>query len=290
MCYNFHSKYLGGDYMKKSVVALGLMSALLLAGCSNGNASTSNNDNNTKSSSVAKKDKAVSYQDLTSNKKKNVKFNVTKDKDEDDNSADLSLTIKNNTNKDIKFNQAKFSLMADGDKKAISEKTGTIVVRAGHKGTIDELFDDVSTDVLNSTNLSIQYLNSDNVVAKPDLAEKNETSDNTQNVNNNNDQTNTNTNSTQTNDSTNTDNSAQQQTDNRVVKRADQAEDLFRRAYGDWAGGLSVQQADGGWQVTQDGDPAGFVDNDGNITASNGTTTSYQDMLTAPQNGGPVKP
>lgn len=276
--------------MKKSVVALGLMSVLLLAGCSNGNASTSNNDNNTKSSNVAKEDKAVSYQDLSSSNKKNVKFNVTKDKDEDDNNADLSLTIKNNTKKDVKFNQAKFSLVADGDKKATSEKKGTIVVRAGHKGTIDELFEDVSTDVLNSTNLSIQYLNSDNVVAKPDLAEKTTTDDNEQNVNNNDNQANANANNDQASNAANSDTSSQQQTDNRVVKRADQAEDLFRRAYGDWAGGLSVQQADGGWQVTQNGDPAGFVDNDGNITASNGTSTSYQDMLTAPQNGGPVKP
>lgn len=263
------------------------MSFLLLAGC--GNTNSSSNTKNSSQTKVSKVKTAPAYQDLSKKTQKQVKFDVTKD----DDNADLSITINNKSKQDVKFNQAKFSLLDNGDKKKSSNKKGMLTVKAGEQATISAIFKDISTDVLGSSDLSIQYLNSKNIIARPDFSDdvaqssqddqapSNQTSaSNTQNQSQSQDQT---------QDQTQSDTTQASADDNAVVKRADQAEDLYRRTNGDWTGGVSVEKADGGWQVYEDGNAVAFVDNAGNVSSKNGTTT-YDETLNAQQNGGPVQP
>lgn len=282
--------------MKKSLFVVGLVSLLVLTGCSTNNNSESKTSNSD-TEKVSKTDSAKGYQKLGDKDKKNVKFKVTKDNDKDDQDNELSLTINNKTKKDIKFNLAKFSLMSGSDKKASSEKEGTLTVKAGQKKIIDELFEDVSNDVLNGGNLSIQYLNSDNIVAQVDLGEKAATSQpdtdaNTSTDTSNQNNTTANTNNDQnanTDQSSNTDNSATQADSNAIVKRADQADDLYRRSNGDFSAGLNWTKVDGGWQGTGEDGGSAFVSDSGDVTA-HGNTTTYSTIVNAAQNGGPVKP
>lgn len=272
--------------MKKSVIVVGLMSALLLAGCSSNNSSSSNSNGN---SSISKSESSTAYQKLSSNDKKNVEFKVTKDGsdgDDEDSDFDLSMKITNKTKKTIKFDKSKFNLLINGEKKASSDEKGTLVIKPGEHSTIKEIFEDVSGSILKSSGLTIQYLNGNNVVATPDLSsgikagssdydddvDDDDTDDQTSNVSSN----------------SSDDDSGQ------VVKRADQAEDLYRRVNGDWGAGIAVTQTSGGWQITQDGDDAGFVSNSGDVQSiQNGgqvVNTSYDEILHMQQNGGPVKP
>lgn len=273
--------------MKKSIILMGIISAMLLTGCSS-NSSSSNSANDPANVSGSTSN---AYQKLSQQDKKHVKFSF-KLTQEDKNKYSVNMTVKNNSSKNISLKYADFSLIR-GDETIKSDKKGTTTLSHGQAITINQLFTKVSTTTLSNGQVKIQYLNSDNIVAKPDFSDQINVDDSDdQDSSDTNTSSNSSSQTTSSNDDSQSDNSndsSSQQSD-QVVKRADQAEDLYRRANGDWAGGLSVEQANGGWTILQDGNPSGFVDNAGNITNSHGFTTTYDEILHAQQNGGPVKP
>ncbi|KRL67228.1 hypothetical protein [Companilactobacillus versmoldensis] len=270
--------------MKKSLFVVGLASLLVLTGCSTNNGSSSKTSNSD-TEKVSKVDSAKAYQKLSDNDKKDVKFEVKKDNDKDN---DLTLTIRNNTKKDVKFNQAKFSLMQGDTKKASSVKKGSLIIKAGQEKVVDELFEDISDDILNDGNLNLQYMNGDNVVAQIDLGEKPANSATSQpdtNTDTNqapsNVQTDTSADNTQTTDSSNdtTDQpTASQDTSNRVVNSPEQAIQMYKTSNGDQSdsSGWTATEGNGGFTINTDSGTA-FVSYNGDVTGSNGGTKSYSD-------------
>lgn len=275
------SKHYGGIHMKKSLIALVSVSLLVLAGCG---ANNSNSNSNSSSSQTSVKKENTAYQKLNASDKKKIKFDLSSTKDKDDNNYDISMTIRNKSKKNISFDPTQFSLLVDGVQRATSDEDDKVTVKAGQQITIDELFEDVAADVLNSDNITVEYINKKNIVAKPSF---NITTDSSTDESSASTDTNS---SQQENASTSSTNQAPQ--DNRVVKRADQAVDLFRRATGSWGGYVDATETNGGWQInnTDTGDSIGFVSYSGDTTADSNGTTTYDEMLHAEQNGGPVKP
>ncbi|MCH4009413.1 hypothetical protein [Companilactobacillus sp.] len=273
--------------MKKSIILMGIISAMLLAGCSS-NSSSSNSANDPANVSGSTSN---AYQKLSQQDKKQVKFSF-KLTQEDKNKYSVNMTVKNNSSKNISLKYADFSLIR-GDETIKSDKKGTTTLSHGQAITINQLFTKVSTTTLSNGQVKIQYLNSDNIVAKPDFSDQINVDDSDdQDSSDTNASSNSSSQTTSSNDDSQSDNSSDstsQQSD-QVVKRADQAEDLYRRATGTWSGGLTVQKTSGGWNMIWDTGANGYVDNNGNVTSSQGVTTTYDEMLHAQQNGGPVKP
>lgn len=270
--------------MKKSLVALVSISLLVLGGCGANNSSSNSSSSN---SQTSVKKTNMAYQKLNSSDKKKIKFDLSSVKDKDDNNYDVSMTIKNKSKKNVSFDPTQFSLLVDGVQRATSDEDDKVTVKAGQQITIDELFEDVSADVLNGNNITVEYINKKNIVAKPSFnittdSSSDESTDTTNTTDaNSNDQEKASTSST-----------SQAPQDDRVVKRADQAVDLFRRATGSFGGYVSATETNGGWQITDSdsGDSLGFVSYAGDTTADSNGTTTYDEMLHAEQNGGPVKP
>ncbi|WP_125769109.1 hypothetical protein [Companilactobacillus furfuricola] len=152
--------------MKKTLLALTAASVLVLTGCGTNN-SSSNSSNSSQQSSTQKQDTVVEYQDLSKSDKKLVKFDLSTSKDNDDTDYDVSMTIKNNTKKAISFDPMQFNLLVAGVQTATSDEDDKVTVKAGQQATIDELFEDVTADTLNSGKLTVEYIDSKNIVAKP---------------------------------------------------------------------------------------------------------------------------
>ncbi|WP_125769112.1 hypothetical protein [Companilactobacillus furfuricola] len=268
--------------MKKSLVALVSVSLLVLAGCGANNSSSNSSSSSSSQTSVKKEN--TDYQKLSSSDKKKIKFDLTSVKDKDDNNYDVSMTINNKSKKNVSFDPTQFSLLVDGVQRATSDEDDKVTVKAVQQITIDELFEDVSADVLNGENITVEYINKKNIVAKPSFnITTDSASDETAETTNS-------SNDSQETAATSSTNQAPQ--DNRVVKRADQAADLFRRATGSWGGYIDATETNGGWQIndTDSGESIGFVSYAGDTTADSNGTTTYDEMLHAEQNGGPVKP
>lgn len=267
--------------MKKSLVALVSVSLLVLAGCGANNSSSNSSSSNSQTS--VKKDNTA-YQKLSSSDKKKLKFDLTSTKDKDDNNYEVSMTIKNKSKKNVSFDPTQFSLLVDGVQRATSDEDDKVTVKAGQQITIDELFEDVSADVLNGENITVEYINKKNIVAKPSFKITTDSaSDETAETTNN---------GSDDQETAATSSTSQAPQDSRIVKRADQAEDLYRRATGGWGGYLTVTETNGGWEITSTdtGEHVGFVSYAGDTTADSNGTTTYDEMLHAEQNGGPVKP
>lgn len=152
--------------MKKSLILSATMLTLLLSGC------TTNSSNQKESSSSSKTStrtvKTSYFQNLSNSAKRNVKFTFKLNQDDtEDNTADpvyvVSATIKNNTNKNIKFDQSKFICVLPSNK-IISDKTGTLTIKAGETKSINQLFQKMPEQGTLGDGY-IEYLNSDNKLA-----------------------------------------------------------------------------------------------------------------------------
>lgn len=157
-----------------ATAALGV-SLLTMAGCSNGGQSS------TKSSDNTEKATAVYYQNLSKSDKKNVKFEFKLSQDETkDNSADpvymVSMKVKNNSNKTIKFHEDKFIYVLPEDK-TLSKNDGTLTVKPDQTKNIDQLFDDIPEQGTLGDGV-IEYLNSSNKLAYAKFENNIATSDN----------------------------------------------------------------------------------------------------------------
>ncbi|MGY5269525.1 hypothetical protein [Lactiplantibacillus plantarum] len=152
--------------MKKSLILSATMLTLLLSGCTTN--SSSQKESNSSSKSSTRTVKTSYFQNLSSSAKRDVKFTFKLNQDDtEDNTADpvyvVSATIKNNTNKNIKFDQSKFICVLPSNK-IISDKTGTLTIKAGETKSINQLFQKMPEQGTLGDGY-IEYLNSDNKLA-----------------------------------------------------------------------------------------------------------------------------
>lgn len=142
------------------------MLTLLLSGCTTN--SSSQKESNSSSKTSTRTVKTSYFQNLSSSAKRDVKFTFKLNQDDtEDNTADpvyvVSATIKNNTNKNIKFDQSKFICVLPSNK-IISDKTGTLTIKAGETKSINQLFQKMPEQGTLGDGY-IEYLNSDNKLA-----------------------------------------------------------------------------------------------------------------------------
>ncbi|PNW61823.1 hypothetical protein ACZ99_16350 [Lactobacillus sp. ATCC 15578] len=152
--------------MKKSLILSATMLTLLLSGCTTNSSSQKETSSSSKTST--RTIKTSYFQNLSNSAKRNVKFTFKLNQDDtEDNTADpvyvVSATIKNNTNKNIKFDQSKFICVLLSNK-IISDKTGTLTIKAGETKSINQLFQKMPEQGTLG-NGYIEYLNSDNKLA-----------------------------------------------------------------------------------------------------------------------------
>lgn len=125
--------------------------------------------------------KPINYDQLSSSDQKNVHFKFTLSQDNTkDNTADpvyvVSMEVTNQTNKTIKFYKNKFVYLLPVGK-ILSSKTGTLTVKAGHKATVDQLFEDVPEQGTVGSGI-IEYLNSSHKLAYANFVNNIASSDN----------------------------------------------------------------------------------------------------------------
>ncbi|MCT4399086.1 hypothetical protein EFN70_10755 [Pediococcus ethanolidurans] len=150
--------------MKKSLILSATMLTLLLSGCTTNSSSQKESSSKTSTRTV----KTSYFQNLSNSAKRNVKFTFKLNQDDtEDNTADpvyvVSATIKNSTNKNIKFDQSKFICVLPSNK-IISDKTGTLTIKAGETNSINQLFQKMPEQGTLGDSY-IEYLNSDNKLA-----------------------------------------------------------------------------------------------------------------------------
>lgn len=153
--------------MKKSLILSATMLTLLLGGCTN-NSSSNQKESSSSPKSSTRTVKTSYFQNLSNSAKRNVKFTFKLNQDDtEDNTADpvyvVSATIKNSTNKNIKFDQSKFICVLPSNK-IISDKTGTLTIKAGETKSINQLFQKMPEQGTLGEGY-IEYLNSDNKLA-----------------------------------------------------------------------------------------------------------------------------
>ncbi|AKP67820.1 hypothetical protein [Companilactobacillus ginsenosidimutans] len=158
--------------MKKLGWIFTVMALLTIVGCSN-NSTKSTNDSQTKSTNTA----SVFYQNLNKQDKKNVRFTFSEDEDQTaDEIADpvyvVSMKVKNNSNKTIKFDQSKFILIASKTTKFTSAKTGTLTLKPGKQTTVNQLIENVGEQALVSDDSIFVYLNDSNKIGTANFANK----------------------------------------------------------------------------------------------------------------------
>lgn len=167
---------------RKNVIVLFLFLLFVLTGCSNKQykgilegpvISWIKNGNKEKASinykSQKQKNIKSSYYEYLSNfDKKKIKFIFKIKQDETkDNTIDpvflVSMIVKNNSNKKIKFDENKF-IYFTGDKKIFSKKRGILTVNPGKQKFIDNLFSNVAEQSTLGGG-AIVYLNKQNILA-----------------------------------------------------------------------------------------------------------------------------
>ncbi|AKP67667.1 hypothetical protein [Companilactobacillus ginsenosidimutans] len=258
--------------MKKLIWFVGMLSIVLLAGCSNNN-SNSSNDSATK---TTKTEEATAYQKLSSNAQKSIKFKVIKGEENSNKNYSLSLKIQNKGNKAVKFDKSKFMLTVDGVKKFSSSADGNVTVKAGNYLTVDDLFENVSAEKLDGVKVQIAYLNKDDVVASPKLetSSDNDTDSNSDDSAATTQDSNSDQNSGQDNSSAN----AAPDTSNRRIADTNAAADRFRRAHGDWtADDIQATDNGSGYTITVNGESGGTVGYNGDATDQDGNYSSQAD-------------
>lgn len=169
------------------------------------------------STSTANKVESIFYDALSSKEKKNVKFKFSHEQDEtQDNRADgvfvVSMKIKNQTNKIVKFDKSKFLIFVTEEVKTKSSKSGILKIKPGQTMSLHQIFENVPEQSLVGGGSKFLYLNKNNKLGDADFTiggnstseentneESNSTDQNVsaQNSNSNIDDTNNNTNATQ---------------------------------------------------------------------------------------------
>lgn len=150
---------------------------LTLAGCS------SHQQSAPKATHHTEKAATVYYQNLGQADKNKVKFEFSLSQDETKNSTDpvymVSMKIKNNSSKVIKFHKDKFVYVLPKDK-VLSSNHDTLTVQPGKTESVDQLFDNVPEDGTRGDGI-IEYLNSANKLAYAKFENNIATSDNLNN-------------------------------------------------------------------------------------------------------------
>ncbi|MQS53239.1 hypothetical protein [Companilactobacillus mishanensis] len=258
--------------MKKIIWLVGMLSIVLLAGCSN-NSSNGSKESTTK---TTKTESATAYQKLSGSEKTDIKFKIIKGEENSNNAYSLSMKIKNNGTKDVKFDKSKFFLMVDGAKKFSTSLDGNVTLKVGKSITIDDLFKNVSAEKLDGNKVKIAYLNKSNVVASPKLKTSSDESDNATSNTDNAAATSQNATTDQNSDSSAAATPAQPDTSNRVVDSPEQAIGLFIQGNGISGdrSGLAASEISNGYQITDHGTAVGVITFDGQEIDQDGTVKS----------------
>lgn len=152
--------------MKKGVICVGLLSALLLTGCNN-QSNTSKTSSST-STAVKKVSSVKYYQKLNKADKKQLKFHFTAEK-ERDGFYSITAKIKNESKSSVKFNlKDMFIYKADG-KKIKSARDEKLTVKAHETCSIKNLFTNISVGTLNDSTNYFIYLDPANKLSKFDF-------------------------------------------------------------------------------------------------------------------------
>lgn len=160
---------------KKSgfVTAISLVILVLLSGCSKSNSSKTLDS--AKKTVVTKKVNEEYYQNLDSSDKEKIKFEFKNDLDVTNSkgtpaglpgSYTVSMTVKNKTDKIIKFDKSKFITYLSNDHMYTSSYKGTLTLKPGESKYFDQIFKNVAAQMFVSQDAYFIYLNMDNKLGK----------------------------------------------------------------------------------------------------------------------------
>ncbi|MQS52638.1 hypothetical protein [Companilactobacillus mishanensis] len=251
--------------MKKMGLIFTLLGLFIIVGCSNSSSEQLNNKVDSKSV------ESVFYQDLSKQDKKNVKFTFRENEDQTaDEIADpvyvVSMTVKNNSNKTVKFNQSKFILIASGSTKFTSSKNGTLILKSGEQKSVDQLFENVGEQALVGGDNIFAYLNDSNKIGTAKFTIKRSKNTSSKGVSSDN----------STDQSNGSSSTASSSKSNHIITSPDMALSLYTHAMAVDPEALAdseVQEVSNGYQIT---DPYGSqlvisysgdeIDSDGEVT------------------------
>ncbi|WP_125709360.1 hypothetical protein [Companilactobacillus zhongbaensis] len=213
----------------------------------------SSKDSQSKSSQT--KSETKYYQNLSNADKKKVTFSFKQDRDETaEDYADpvfvMSMTVKNKSDKTIKFDKSKFIFIHDKTYKINSDQTGTLTVKPGKTKVVNQLFENVPEQALVGIDGKVVYLNSQNKLKdiKPSgLQSHDDSSDNDKAVD------------SQTQGTSSADlskNNTDDNTNNRRIKSADMAKSLFIHAMAvdpSLKSDVEAVETDDGYELTYHG-------------------------------------
>ncbi|WP_125768261.1 hypothetical protein [Companilactobacillus furfuricola] len=140
--------------MKKGVFVVGLLSLLLLSGCS----AFGNSHRETSSVGISSMDKknSVAYEKLSKAAKRQVKFDFTAEKA--DSGYDINVNIKNESKHLVRFDFADFKIFSPVDRDYESDRSGNLVVKPHEACGITHLFVGLNKDTLNDPSNYFVYI------------------------------------------------------------------------------------------------------------------------------------
>lgn len=144
--------------MKKISGLLVFLVVMSVTGCS----SRANSGTNVTSETTSEKNDYVSYQDLENKDKKLVKIKVTSDSV----AKTISVNIQNNSNKTVKFDSSKFTLVDHNNRIIKSNFSKIFLLKKGQSRNLKDTFRKLDEKVFTTDKNVIQYLNDDNVLAE----------------------------------------------------------------------------------------------------------------------------
>lgn len=250
------------------------------------------------------------YQDLSKVDRDRLKFKFKALEDDSTSNEKTSylvnMTIKNTTNKNIKFNLAKFVMLNkyDTSTKVTANQKKTITVNSGQSKTIDSLFENVAKDILDGQG-AYYYLNKNyklayfyksydnNGVTSANLksgfskkfnSQRHVTSANENISDNNQDQTNTTDQSLNSNDYNNQQVTAKNYNNSsQIITTESKAIALFKHMWGlEARDDFAAYPVDGGFFVHSTTEGSEPLDStilyDGDAIGSDGTVTPYSEL------------
>lgn len=152
--------------MKKTGLIVSALALLVLGGCSTTSSQTQTSKSNQSKASKVRTDTKY-YQNLDKSDKADLHFTFKQDRDETaEDYADpvyvLSMTVKNKSNKTVKFDKSKFIFIHDKTYKINSSQAGTLVVKPNQTKTVNQLFENIGEQALVGLDAKVVYLNSKN--------------------------------------------------------------------------------------------------------------------------------
>ncbi|WP_125768267.1 hypothetical protein [Companilactobacillus furfuricola] len=263
--------------MKKTGLIVSALALLVLGGCSTTSNQTQTSKNNqSKASKVSSETKY--YQNLNKEDKQDLSFKFKQDRDETtEDYADpvyvLSMTVKNKSDKTVKFDKSKFIFMHDKTYKINSSQSGTLVLKPNQTKTINQLFENIGEQALVGQDAKVVYLNSNNKLKdiKPNVLQSTPGSSDNDKAWDSKDTGKSDADLNQ-NASEATENTA-----NSRIKSADMAKSLFVHAMGmspDMKDQVSAVQNNKGYEITYSGIST-LINFNGDEIDSDGTVTPY---------------